>query len=137
MALIVDISSPATPASVTGRPSHEENSKKPRAGHFSIPASETRTSHIIMPGLTKTAAHAEGSSPTPLYSQSLVVGDMVYLSGITGVDWATGNLVDGSVGDRTASTMFCGSDTKSHPRADSAGSGPNIEERIQGSRGGR
>ncbi|UPL00022.1 hypothetical protein LCI18_010956 [Fusarium solani-melongenae] len=43
----------------------------------------------------------EGASPNGLYSQALVVGNMVFLSGVTGVDPATGNLVGGTVADRT------------------------------------
>jgi enamine deaminase RidA (YjgF/YER057c/UK114 family) len=56
-----------------------------------------------MLGLEKREACAAGTKPSPLYSQSLIVGEMVYLSGITGVDWATGDLVGGTVADRTVS----------------------------------
>lgn len=45
----------------------------------------------------------EGASANGLYSQALVVGNMVFLSGVTGVDPATGKLVEGTVGDRTVS----------------------------------
>jgi enamine deaminase RidA (YjgF/YER057c/UK114 family) len=57
-----------------------------------------------MPGFEKREACAVGTKSSPLYSQSLIVGEMVYLSGITGVDWATGELVGGTVGDRTVSS---------------------------------
>jgi enamine deaminase RidA (YjgF/YER057c/UK114 family) len=51
----------------------------------------------------------EGASANGLYSQALVVGNMVFLSGVTGVDPATGNLVEGTVADRTVSYLInCG-----------------------------
>ncbi|WAO96808.1 Hypothetical protein NCS54_01449500 [Fusarium falciforme] len=43
----------------------------------------------------------EGASANGLYSQALVVGNMVFLSGVTGVDPVTGKLVEGTVADRT------------------------------------
>lgn len=43
-----------------------------------------------MPGLEKREACATGTKPSAVYSQSLIVGEMVYLSGIKGVNWATG-----------------------------------------------
>ncbi|KAL2672867.1 hypothetical protein Neosp_013583 [[Neocosmospora] mangrovei] len=46
----------------------------------------------------------EGASANGLYSQALVVGNMVFLSGVTGTDPATGKLVEGTVGDRTVRT---------------------------------
>lgn len=49
----------------------------------------------------KKEGRAEAAPPNSLYSQSVIVGDTVYLSGITGVDWATNKLVEGTVGDRT------------------------------------
>ncbi|KAM0426102.1 hypothetical protein ACHAPT_008733 [Fusarium lateritium] len=51
--------------------------------------------------LDRKQIHVEGSSANGLYSQALVVGNMVFLSGVTGVDPATGNLVSGTVADRT------------------------------------
>ncbi|KAI5456790.1 Endoribonuclease L-PSP/chorismate mutase-like protein [Mariannaea sp. PMI_226] len=44
-------------------------------------------------------------SPPAFLSQGLVVGDMVYVSGSLGMDPITGNLVDGTVKDRTAQAL--------------------------------
>ncbi|RSL89250.1 hypothetical protein CEP52_014966 [Fusarium oligoseptatum] len=51
--------------------------------------------------LNSAQVHVQGTSANGLYSQAIVVGNMVFLSGVTGVDPATGNLVGGTVADRT------------------------------------
>ncbi|KAF4969185.1 hypothetical protein FSARC_3561 [Fusarium sarcochroum] len=52
--------------------------------------------------LEKKSINLAGAAPNAhLYSQALVVGGMAYLSGVTGVDPSTGNLTEGTVGDRT------------------------------------
>ncbi|RSL46574.1 hypothetical protein CEP54_013786 [Fusarium duplospermum] len=51
--------------------------------------------------LDSTQVRVDGASTNGLYSQALVVGNMVFLSGVTGVDPATGNLVEGTVAGRT------------------------------------
>lgn len=53
--------------------------------------------------LNKREVRLGGATRNALYSQGLVVGSMVYLSGVTGVDPATGSLVRGTVADRTVS----------------------------------
>lgn len=40
-------------------------------------------------------------APKPFYSQGVVVGNMVYISGSLGIDPPTGKLVEGSIGART------------------------------------
>jgi enamine deaminase RidA (YjgF/YER057c/UK114 family) len=44
---------------------------------------------------------AEGVPANTLYSQGVIVGNMVFLAGVTGVDPATGSIVTGTVGERT------------------------------------
>lgn len=48
----------------------------------------------------------DGASRSSLYSQGLIVGSTVYLSGVTGVDPTTGHLVGGTVADRTVSIEY-------------------------------
>lgn len=53
-------------------------------------------------GLTKQVVHTDKApKPIPVLNQGLIVGDMVYCSGQIGADPATGELVNGSVQDRT------------------------------------
>ncbi|KAJ5543105.1 YjgF/Yer057p/UK114 family [Penicillium sp. DV-2018c] len=51
---------------------------------------------------TRTAVSTKGAPlPPPFLSQGLVVGDVVYCSGQLGVDPTTGEMVKGSIQDRT------------------------------------
>ncbi|KAJ5602590.1 hypothetical protein N7537_005546 [Penicillium hordei] len=51
--------------------------------------------------LVTSPVNVGGAAPNALYSQGLVVGGMVYLSGVTGVNPVTGSLVEGTVEART------------------------------------
>lgn len=46
---------------------------------------------------------AEGIPANSLYSQGVIVGNMIFLAGVTGIDPATGSIVTGTVGERTVS----------------------------------
>ncbi|KAF4469110.1 Endoribonuclease L-PSP [Fusarium albosuccineum] len=55
-----------------------------------------------MPTLAKTEVRTDAAPPPrPFYSQGVVVGNMVYVSGSLGVDSKTGKLVGGTTADRT------------------------------------
>jgi enamine deaminase RidA (YjgF/YER057c/UK114 family) len=57
-----------------------------------------------MATVTKTEVRTEGApAPLPFYSQGVVVGNMVYVSGSLAIDPATGEFIEGSVADRTVS----------------------------------
>jgi len=56
-----------------------------------------------MSSLIKKEVRSEKAPQNQLFSQALVVGDMVYVSGNTGVDPATGNFVEGTVVSRAVS----------------------------------
>jgi 2-iminobutanoate/2-iminopropanoate deaminase len=57
-----------------------------------------------MAAITKKEVRTEGA-PAPLffYSQGVVIGNMVYVSGSLAIDPATGEFVKGSAADRTVS----------------------------------
>ncbi|KAH7009484.1 Endoribonuclease L-PSP/chorismate mutase-like protein [Ilyonectria destructans] len=55
-----------------------------------------------MTQVSKKEVRTDGApAPLPFYSQGVVVGDMVYVSGSLGIDPKTGDFVSGSVADRT------------------------------------
>jgi len=45
-------------------------------------------------------------APLPFYSQAIKCQGMVYCSGNIGMDPQTNKLIEGSVGDRTVSSLF-------------------------------
>lgn len=56
--------------------------------------------------LIRTAVHTDGApAPRPgIYNQGIVVNGLVYTSGVTGKDPATGKMVDGPIENRTVSS---------------------------------
>lgn len=56
----------------------------------------------VMPHLkTPVSTNAAPSPRAGIYNQAIIANGMVYTSGFTPVDPCSGNLVEGSVGDRT------------------------------------
>lgn len=111
-------SAEAGPISDSRETSYRKKTLKARCFHHStipltsaLPCPIPDSSHQLptMSLLDSMQVRAEGTSANGLYSQALVVGNMVFLSGVTGVDPATGNLVEGTVADRTVSyPINCG-----------------------------
>ncbi|KAM0414600.1 hypothetical protein ACHAPT_013561 [Fusarium lateritium] len=59
-----------------------------------------------MPAITKKEVRTDDAPPPkPSYSQGVVEGNMVYVSGSLGVDPQTGKLVEGTTGDCTTQTL--------------------------------
>ncbi|KAK7453095.1 hypothetical protein CaCOL14_005060 [Colletotrichum acutatum] len=55
-----------------------------------------------MSSMTKREVRTDGApAPRPFYSQGIIIGNMVYVSGSLGIDPATGKFVEGTIGDRT------------------------------------
>ncbi|KAJ2982157.1 hypothetical protein NQ176_g1573 [Zarea fungicola] len=55
-----------------------------------------------MAAVSKKELRTSGApAPLPFYSQAVVVGNMVYVSGSLGIDSTTGKFVEGTVADRT------------------------------------
>ncbi|KAI9172769.1 Adenylate-forming reductase [Paramyrothecium foliicola] len=56
--------------------------------------------------LEKKEVHTDKApAPRPVYSQTVMLGNMVFLSGSVGIDPSTKHLVEGSVGDRTTQIL--------------------------------
>ncbi|KAL6229387.1 hypothetical protein BDW75DRAFT_235249 [Aspergillus navahoensis] len=58
-----------------------------------------------MTSITKQVRTDTAPAPRPFYSQGVIAGDMVYVSGSLGIDPATGKMVEGTIADRTAQIL--------------------------------
>jgi enamine deaminase RidA (YjgF/YER057c/UK114 family) len=55
-----------------------------------------------MTSITKQEVRTDTApAPRPFYSQGVIAGDMVYVSGSLGIDPATGKMVERTIADRT------------------------------------
>ncbi|KAJ4982950.1 endoribonuclease L-PSP [Stagonosporopsis vannaccii] len=59
-----------------------------------------------MATVTKKEVRTEGApAPRPFYSQGVIVGNMVFVSGSLPIDPVTGEFVKGTIGDRTTQVL--------------------------------